>query len=386
MHAKSFFTLLISAAMLLGGTYLSAQTPPPDRLTPTEVVHGEGFGFAVAMNETHLVVSTHFTQKLYFYTYDGAAWQPITQLAGTEAPLDRNSAKGMGQSLSLDGHRLAVAAPKGSIEQDNNVGVVAIYDQVNGHWSRQALLRAPTPSSGAQFGSALALDQDRLIVSAPGYEYETGQAWVYTRNGEDWQAAPLPDPRAKPTFRFGESVAISQDWAAVGAPGTAERRRNPGACYLYRYPHENGWTLIQTLNDSKVEAMGQAVVMKNNRLVVSAYDQVRVYDRTDAEWLLTATIDHPDAGEAMSFGSSLSLSADGQTILVGSSGTAYLFTATGNDWQLVQRLSSEATGFASSHALNSHSVLVNSPYEGEEYIDGAVYLYPLAPMMPALIE
>jgi len=386
MHAKNLSTLLLSAAMLLGWTFLSAQTLEPEKLTPSEVIHGESFGYAVAMDESNLIVSTHFTQTLYFYTYDGATWQPHSRLSGTEAPLNRNSAKGLGAILRLDGSTLAVGAPQGALDQDKKVGLVAIYAQREGNWAREALLRAPTPTKGAQFGAAMALDRDRLIVSAPGYEYETGQAWVYTRVGNNWEASPLPDPQAKATFRFGESVALSDDWAAVGAPGTAERRRNPGACYLYRHTPQSGWTLMQTIDDSRVEAMGQAVAMQNNRLVVSAYDQVRIYDRTDAEWLLTATLDNPDAGDAMSFGRSLTLSPDGQMLLVGSSGTAYLYTATEAGWQISARLRSDATGFASDHTLNSHSVLVNSPYEGEEYIDGAVYLYPLAPMMPALIE
>ena len=122
--------------------------------------------------------------------------------------------------VALDGDRAAVAvvgAPPGSgklriVERRNNSAV----------WQERARLDPSEGSSNDQFGSALALRSDRVLVGAPRHA-ESGAAFVFARDaatGQWREEAKLTASDLALESRFGTALAFDGEDILVGAPGT----------------------------------------------------------------------------------------------------------------------------------------------------------------------
>lgn len=250
----------------------------------------------------------------------------------------------------------------------------------SGAWIEDERVFSPFDPEGAygdEFGSALALDGDTLIVGAPltpaGGEF-LGQAYVYARGGETGRWS-LQETLPSPSPRFGQSAALvgttaviaSQYEAFVLCPDesglwlqeavlTADTvgtqvafdgesivvsgRFGNGEIGGVIYTSQDGaWTASATIAmpttpfpDNPYMIVGQ-VSIDGDRLAMGITnalgpDQVFVYQRDEAgDWLQQAVLD-PDGFEGDGFGVRVSLHGD--LLLVGApaaglGGTVYVF-------------------------------------------------------------
>ena len=86
------------------------------------------------------------------------------------------------------------------------------------------------------FGTAVAVSGDYAIVGADGENESTGAAYVFKREGSNWvQQARLTADDGLPSDKFGVSVAISSTYAVVGASyADVEGKANTGAAYVFQ--------------------------------------------------------------------------------------------------------------------------------------------------------
>lgn len=213
-------------------------------------------------------------------------------------------------AVSADGSTLAVGAPfeDGDGDSQNNDGVqdagaVYIFTRSGGTWTQQAYLKPRSPGPLDNFGSSLALSADGsiLAVGTPGDDsdarfpdpnpdpvnnlaVDAGSVYLFMRTGSAWaQIMYVKSGDPDRGDLFGSSVALSADgWRlAVGAPGkniqVPERiAADAGAVYEY-------------------EAVGQR------------------WD-FDADF---SDLESPTPFDGEHFGTSLSFSADGATLAIG---------------------------------------------------------------------
>lgn len=91
--------------------------------------------------------------------------------------------------------------------------------------------------SADRFGAAIAVADDLALVGAPANDAgaaDSGAVYVFRRTGGVWaevQKLVPPDPSAGK--RFGESVAVLDGVALVGAPGDDENGADAGAAYAF---------------------------------------------------------------------------------------------------------------------------------------------------------
>ena len=140
-------------------------------------------------------------------------------------------------------------------------------------------IEAPSPEPWARFGDAVAVSEDWLLAGAygagPGY-YGTGAAYLYQWSGSNWvYVQTLTASDAEEDDTFGTTVALEGDWAVIGAAqeGTYEY----GAAYVFRWDGAT-WSEKQKLVASprkRLAHFGSSVALSGNRLVVGAY-----WDRT----------------------------------------------------------------------------------------------------------
>lgn len=297
-------------------------------------------------------------------------------------------------AVSADGSTLAVAAP-GQVFATGVPGSVHIFTRTASGWREQAALVPPTVADTDQFGFSLALSADGGIL-AVGARMDDGPAdsvvnsgavYVFARQGETWsQQAYLRASNAgagvnqwSPGDAFGASVALSADGAtlAVGAPGEDSDGSSPdnngmetaGAVYVFTRTGA-AWTERAWLKGTGIAMwrdLGTAVALSADGGTLAAGAQgvnnnagaVHVFTQAAGEWTQQQAVTAFNPGNFYTFGSALSLAADGNTLAVGAkweasngsspsdtsmfgAGAAYVFTREAGTW--TQRAYLKAAG------------------------------------------
>ena len=209
---------------------------------------GSLFGRSVSLHEDRAVVgnrsgaASQSPGVAYVFHTDGTAWI----LEATLAPSDPVARDHFGAAVAIDGNYLVVGAPGATSSGRADVGAAYVFERVGLTWQQQRRLEPSDTHSVNDFGEAVALRGDYLVVGDPTQHQPvagTGAAYVYRRNGTNWTLMP---PRIVPSDAgtdfddlfayFGQAVAVSRFGVLVGAPGNTDTEREQGAAYFYPLP------------------------------------------------------------------------------------------------------------------------------------------------------
>jgi hypothetical protein len=304
------------------------------KLVPTGGAVGDAFGWSVAVSGNTIVVGTYSGDKTYIFARTGGSWslQQILGVSGT---------------VAIDDDTLLVANPNADVAESSGsflaqAGMAWIWTRKDNAWSLVQALTASDPRERGFFGTSGALRRDTIVLGAPRDStvvQESGAAYVFTRQGQTWEEVQKLRP-SNPELNaaFGTAVALEEDTIVVGAPGN-EDFTGIGSAYAFSRAGGN-WRQAQRLSASKgfsLDRFGLSVALSGNRLVVGQVGQivgqpvggVYVFAQHGVRWKevarLTINSNEPDF-----FGSPVSIS--GNDVLVGDDtqngiggGTAYLF-------------------------------------------------------------
>ena len=322
----------------------------------------------------------------------------------------------------------------------NNAGAVYIFVRNGSMWSQQAYVKASNTGNNDYFGGSVALSHDgnTLAVGADG-EYSSatgvygdendnsmalaGAVYVFERSSSTWtQRAYVKASNSGDGDHFGCSVALSQDGKtlAVGArteesnaTGVNGDENNDGALYAgaaYVFTNVAGlWSqqaYVKASNTDANDRFGRKVVLSadGNTLVVNSVNDgsnatgingddsdnsfvgagaVHLYKRSGSVWSHQTFFKASNTRATQSFGTSLSLSQDGNKLVVGAwgesgsaigvngdetdtgkndSGAAYLFEFNNGVWSQKAYVKSPNTGtndsFGQSVALSGDGTVL----------------------------
>ncbi len=267
---------------------------------------------------------------------------------------------GYGAAVSGDGNTIAIGAPHESSgaagingNQDDNLafdaGAVYVFTTSGGTWSQQAYVKASNAEAGDHFGHAVALSADGNTMAVSAFWEssgargvngnqadnsipQAGAVYVFTRRGAAWtqqayiKASNAGEAGTADSFgdgdQFGFSLTLSDDGSTLAVGALTEDSASPG--------------IDGNQADNSAASAGA----------------VYVYTRTGDTWAQQAYVKpmNPDAADM--FGYTVSLSADGGTLAVGSydeagssrtingtpdnlrrgAGAVYVFVRTGAVW------------------------------------------------------
>ncbi|MBO9663302.1 FG-GAP repeat protein [Dokdonella sp.] len=161
-----------------------------DVWTQTQKIKGvdtrdnDAFGYRVGFSDTGIVVSAQlggadFPGALYFFWNNEGTWIQRQKLVGETYSM-------FGSSLAVHGNRLVVGAPALDAE-----GVVYVYAELDGFWSRTHTIRSPEGEVFANFGYSLGMTGDSFVAGANAAAVN-GQSWagagyVFTESNGDWR-------------------------------------------------------------------------------------------------------------------------------------------------------------------------------------------------------
>ena len=272
--------------------------------------------------------------------------------------------------------------------------------------------------SGDNFGKKVAMYGDYAVVTSPNDDdigSASGSAYVYHWNGDVWEYTQKLVPTGLQTYDyFGSSVAISDEYIAIGATGDDSISKDSGAVYVYSFDNiRKIWsrpiklTPEDFIDDSRFnggsvftiydfDGFGESVSILDNNLFVGAPTEDSAGINAGAiyrylfgtnKWQYMQKIIANDASAGNKFGNSLS--SNGEYLAVGSkfsdekgkdSGAAYIFTGTIKKWyqqyKIVPEDGANEDYFGFDVAIYGDFVAVSSNYDDDAGNDsGSVYVF-----------
>ncbi len=351
------------------------------------------------------------------FTWPGLFWVD-TPAAFKIVPPNAESSRIFGVTLSTDGNTAVVGTTQVVTTETSSAGAskAFVYTRSDGAWDTSTPTTLTLPDGDTYFAQGLAISENGDTVAVthfvPATETsdESGTVLVFTRPGGGWaatsQAARLTMASSESETNFGLAVSISGDTIVVGAPGEDYYSRNPmhkGAAFVFTKPN-GGW--VSTSAAAKLTALagdigdrfGNAVAVSGDTIVIAApgdrnvwgwrVGSAYVFTRPANGWASTSEsvkLVAPDGwGNFWSgddFGSSVAVRGD--TVVVGAmgyyGGGAYVFTKPSDGWdnpyifsKLTAPMSEEYGSFGASVSMSDDAI-----YVGASGSPGRVYVFPI---------
>jgi RHS repeat-associated protein/uncharacterized repeat protein (TIGR01451 family) len=326
----------------------------------------------------------------YIFVRQGPTWvQQYKLLADDGERYDQ-----FGASVAVSGDTVAVGAPYDG-DKGFESGSVYVYVRQGDTWSLQAKLVASDGSAGDNFGCAVAISDDTLVIGAASAESQ-GAVYVFVREGAAWaQRAKLTTGDGAAGDSFGGDVSISDGMIVVGAKGDDDDGSGSGSAYVFL--EDTGW--ITKTQDAKLTAgdaaagdgFGGAVAINGNVVVVGAEDDddkdensgsAYIFVREGSTWIQRAKLVPDDGVMKAQFGAAVAVGED--AVIVGAShdddrgehsGSAYVFARQGEAW--VQRFKLTAEDgesydyFGGDAAIAGSTIVIGA--SGDE--EGSAYVF-----------
>ncbi len=329
------------------------------KLLADDGAQGDFFGYSVATFGDIALIGAFKNDNVkgvdagsaYVFTRSGNIWRQQVKLTA----LDGAANDTFGGNVALFGDTAVIGAMRDDDKGDNS-GSAYVFTRSGGDWNQQAKLTAADGSHGDAFGQSIALSGDTLVIGAPhdgDQGDDSGSVYVFTWSGTVWkQQAKLTAADGAQGDVFGISVALSGDTIVVGADLNDEKALNAGAVYVYTRSGSS-WSQqakLTAADGAETDIFGVRVALSADTALISARrddDDVMgidagsayVFIRTGTTWRQQAKLTAHDGAEDDRFGRSVAL--DGDTALIGAmfqdnkgdnSGSAYVFTRSGNIW------------------------------------------------------
>ncbi len=278
------------------------------RLASHDQQMGDWLGSGVAISGDRIIAGAYGddgvgdignrTGTAYIFERTDGAWQEVAKLD----PDDLERGSHFGWDVAIDGNTAIVGAHErgGNLRADGE-GKAYVYEFDGVDWQQVARIDAEREwqswhnhgSSGDQFGRAVAIDGDTIVVGAPKggdleerwsetpEHYRTGAAYVFQRTDDGWQrTAELFADDGATNDIFGDSVAISGNTIVVGAmydDFADEVDGEPtdddtGSAYVFRNDGDGWYQLAKLLasDHMRKDIFGVSVAIDGDTVLVGA--------------------------------------------------------------------------------------------------------------------
>jgi uncharacterized protein (DUF2345 family) len=338
---------------------------------------------------------------------------PILQLAELTAsggaPKDE-----LGSSVAISGNTVVVGAP--GCLGCGFVGAAYVYEMPANGWGSMTQTAKLTASDGVannQFGFAVSISGETIVVGAHGDNGGRGAAYVFVEPASGWtdmtDTAKLTDSDSAARELLGRSVSISGNTVVAGAPlATIGAYKQQGAAYVFVEP-VGGWAsmtqtaMLTAAGGVSYGQMGYSIGISGNTIVAGGPSPVPnrtavpgaayLFVEPASGWASmtqTAKLTSSDGVTGDRVGNFVGIS--GNTVVVGAplatvgshiqQGAAYVFVEPVSGWanmtqtaKLTSWDGERASYFGRSVAISGNEVVVGAPNQkvGSNAAEGEAY-------------
>ena len=181
---------------------------------------GDNFGYAVSLAADRALVGASGSDTgrgaAYVFVRNGSAWVEEQKLVA----IDGGQGDSFGYAVSLSGDRAVVGTP-GS---DGYRGAGRVFLRSGGGWAEEQKLIADDGAAFDNFGTAVAIGGERVLVGAHWNDDFRGAAYTYVRSEGVAAGGWIQEQKLVPSDgaggeRFGGAVSLAADRALIGAAG-----------------------------------------------------------------------------------------------------------------------------------------------------------------------
>jgi hypothetical protein len=377
------------------------------KITASDAADSDCFGYSIAISGDYAIVGavsengsgTDRGAAYVFHRTGTDTWDAGTKITASDAA-DNDY---FGYSVAISGDYAIVGAPYEDGSGTDRGAAYIFHRTGTNTWDTGIKIDAGMDvGDNDQFGWSVAISGDYAIVGAP-YNEDTGSnkgaAYVFHRTGTNtWGSSVRIGVGNADNDQFGTSVAISGDYAVVGAPYEGTDR---GATYIFHRTGTNIWSSSTNISASDAadgDCFGFSVAISGDYAIVGATVEdgsgsdrgaAYIFQRTGTNtWDTGTKIIASDAQDNDEFGYSVAISGD--YAIVGaldedgsgdSRGAAYIFQRTGtNTWDTGTKITSSNANdtdcFGGSVAISENYVIVGAPnVDGSGADRGAAYIF-----------
>jgi hypothetical protein len=343
----------------------------------------------------------------YIYKWNGSSWvETILR------PASRSNQSQFGKAIdvSSDGNKIIIGAP-GQFGANQYNRRVYVFTWNGSSWVEELFLTTgETPFTSLGSSVALSGNGEVRVVGDPGYDYSVagfnyrmGKCRIYRWNGTGWARTDIVIPGVHGTYpgynwSLGRASVVSEDGDTVVSSATGHEA---GFIYVMKW-NGSGWpvTRIDPSDGLANDQFGHALAVNadGTRIAVGAYaadpvgansGAVYIYDWNGTTWDETKLMPN-DHAAGDQFGRSISISADGNTLAIGSlsnggngtnSGAVYLFVYTGGNWVQTRIVSTdifEQDQFGGSVSIASDASLLIAGAQADDdagLSSGSAYIF-----------
>jgi len=271
---------------------------------------------------------------------------------------------------------------------------------VFGQYQQSAKLTANVRESRAEFGTAVAINDQFLAVGASRETIAKGAVYIHRKNGSHWNFnQKITAPDGVEMAEFGGSLKFGNNFL-VAAAGRADIDDiiRAGALYIYEPNSNNQWTFAQKLissnpyNDGLLGVNPTSIAVDNNLIVAGApgvdswKGSVYIFEKVGNNWEETQKIDAPEGIEFGNFGIGVGIS--GSYLVIGASGVnsnaGKIYIYKKNDsgqWLLNQSIVSSENSpsfyFGNSVSMDGNELVVGAYAESDSGNISSAYIYKL---------
>jgi len=316
------------------------------KLTASDAAAGDQFGISVSADANHCVIGapgSGDTGSAYVFGLDDESWLQQDKLITADA----NTAARFGTAVGMDDGIVVVGADNDDGAKSGS-GAAYVFVSNGGGWTQQARLNPLDGESQDNFGNAVSICGDCIVVGVCYDNIDAGSAYVFRYDAAVWwEEAKLTALDWQPSDFFGGAVCIDGDRIIVGSHGDDAAGLNAGAAYIFE-KEGSRWIQKQKLMSSDLSAgdqFGMSVAIVDNHALIGALfgagsgedpqdpGTAYLFHLRAADWFQKAKLLASDGEQADYFGTSVALGRD--YAVVGAcadgdngphSGSAYVFT------------------------------------------------------------
>lgn len=208
------------------------------RLEASDDALGGLFGHSVALSGNTVVVGAPHDSQValtagaaYVFEYDGSSWSEVTKLVDASG----EASDFFGRAVAIHADTIAIGAEFGS---DLNTGAVHLFERQDGVWTGTGLLMANDRSVDDRLGTAMAVQDGRLIAGAHNRDdrgAQSGAAYVFEKSATGWgEISKLISNDGEPGDNLGGSVAVVGNMVVVGSRYDDDDGMDSGSVYVFQ--------------------------------------------------------------------------------------------------------------------------------------------------------
>ncbi len=375
----------------------------------------QGFSVAISADGNTAVTGGDFDNNhdgaIWVYSHNNNRWlQQGNKLVGTGAT-GSGAAQGYAVAISADGNTII----EGGIGDNGFMGAAWVFTRdANGVWTQQGnklvgsgslITNFTTPEQG--YSVSLSADGNTAIIGGRRDNYYIGAAWIFKRNSGAWAeqvklvgSGYIATKNTQGTIQYhgvqeGSAVSVSADGNTVAVGGVSDNN-DTGAVWIFT-SSGNTWSQqgnkltgsggIRSLSGGIQQGSSVALSADGNTLITggpfdtdgqsnsSGGGACWIFTRSGNSWQQEGNkLFAIDATLGAGQGWSVSLSADGNTALVGAptdssyTGAAWTFTRTNGNWvQDVHKLvgtgavGAAKQGWSAALSADANTVIIGGP-------------------------